>query len=595
MVRIQPLRAAPRSLYICQTCRHARPQLPSSSRSSPQQTTRSITRVHVEKIKRSQEEWRERSDLISSGQAPSMLSRLEERGYINQIVGPRDDLENLLTMRRIGVYAGIDPTAPSMHLGHLIPFMALAFFYIHGYSVHYLLGGFTASIGDPTGRLTGRAEQSPGLRKTNMASLHNQLKRFMASVEKYAERRGYLREWAWRKALTNNAAWWSKTTARDFLFVLGRHVRLGPMLGRDTVKNRLDGDGMSFSEFSYPLVQAYDWWHLFQQGVQLQIGGADQFGNILTGTELIKSIAKEDHPYQTALRDLAATERKSRIRTTNDPFGFTVPLLTTVSGEKFGKSAGNAVWLDESMTSPFELYQFLLRSADADVEKFLRLLTFVPLEEIKGLMEQHEQDASKRIPHHKLAKEIVELIHGLGAADKAEAEHRGLYGKAVSVNGILQTVDTQKKESSKGNGKAGFINPQVNKHAQPLSRETTGTPHIQLPRSLVIGQPLSRICWSAGLTSSKSEAQRLISAAGLYIGANADAKGGMDDALSFTPAKSASWDLLERYIIDEKLLILRVGKWKMKIINIVSDTEFAQSGQTCPGWDQKVEDAPKSS
>lgn len=210
-------------------------------------------------------------------------------------------------------------------------------------------------------------------------------------------------------------------------------------------------------------------------------------------------------------------------------------------------------------------------------------------------MEQHEQDASKRIPHHKLAKEIVELVHGLGAADKAEAEHRGLYGKTVSVSGILQTVDTQMKESSQGNGKAGFINPQVNKHAQPLSRETAGTPHIQLPRSLVFNQPLSRICWSAGLTSSKSEAQRLINAAGLYIGADADAKGGMDDALSFTPAKSASWDLLEKYIIDGKLLILRVGKWKMKIINIVPDKEFAQSGQTCPGWDQDEEEAPKSS
>jgi len=210
-------------------------------------------------------------------------------------------------------------------------------------------------------------------------------------------------------------------------------------------------------------------------------------------------------------------------------------------------------------------------------------------------MEEHEQDASKRIPHHKLAKEIVELIHGLGAANTAEAEHRALYGKMVSVSGILQTVGAPKQETLEEMYQAGFVNPQVNKHAKPLSRESAGSPHIQLPRSLVIGQPLSRVCWSAGLTSSKSEAQRLINAAGLYIGANADAKGGMDDALSFTPAKGASWDLLQKYIIDEKLLILRVGKWKMKIINIVSDEEFAQSGKTCPGWEQNAEDATKSS
>lgn len=123
-----------------------------------------------------------------------------------------------------------------------------------------------------------------------------------------------------------------------------------------SVKNRLDGDGMSFSEFSYPLVQAWDWWQLFKGGVQLQIGGADQFGNILAGAEVVKSIAKEDHPYQVEL----TREGKSGMAATNDPLGFTVPLLTTASGEKFGKSAGNAVWLDENMTSPFELYQVSL-------------------------------------------------------------------------------------------------------------------------------------------------------------------------------------------------------------------------------------------
>lgn len=230
-----------------------------------------------------------------------------------------------------------------------------------------------------------------------------------------------------------------------------------------------------------------------------------------------------------------------------------------------------------------------MRSADADVEKFLRLLTFVPLPEIKSLMEQHELDTSKRIPHHKLAKELVELVHGLGAADQAEAEHRGLYGKAVTINSILKTGEIQTKHASERSGNEGFINPQTNKHAPPLTRETSGSPHIQLPRSLVIGQPLSRISYSAGLVSSKSEGQRLINAGGLYIGANSDAKGGMDDALNFTPARSADWNLLSKYVVDEKLLILRVGKWRLKIINIVPDEEYAESGQTCPGWEDQQE------
>lgn len=205
-------------------------------------------------------------------------------------------------------------------------------------------------------------------------------------------------------------------------------------------------------------------------------------------------------------------------------------------------------------------------------------------------MEQHELDSSKRIPHHRLAKEIVELIHGLGAADKAEAEHRGMYGKAVTINSILKTPTADATPPSEGKPNEGFINPQTNKHAQPLTRETSGSPHIQLPRSLVIGQPLSRICCSAGLVSSKSEGQRLINAGGLYIGANADAKGGMDDALNFTPARSADWRLLEKYVMDEKLLILRVGKWRLKIIDIVSDEEYAESGLTCPGWEKSEED-----
>ena len=200
-------------------------------------------------------------------------------------------------------------------------------------------------------------------------------------------------------------------------------------------------------------------------------------------------------------------------------------------------------------------------------------------------MEEHEKDASKRIPHHKLAKEFVELVHGLGASEQAEEEHRALFRKGVSLKDITKNAEAKhEQQGSEEDSTETFINPSLNKHAQPLTRETAGPIRILLPKSLVIGQPLSRVSWAAGLVSSKAEGQRLINNGGLYIGATADGKRNMDDDLSFTPARSPSWEDLSNYVIDQKLLILRVGKWRLKIIDVVPDEEYARSGQTCPGW-----------
>ncbi|KAL2438750.1 Tyrosine-tRNA ligase, mitochondrial [Exophiala dermatitidis] len=587
-----PLRAARRSLYICQSCRqHLRANETARLASNPSHSQqRWISKGHVRKIQEAEKEWRTRAEHIEAGRIKPFLSLLEERGYINQTVGSKEDLNRLLTHRRVGVYAGIDPTAPSMHVGHMIPFMVLAWFYIHGYDTHFVLGGFTASIGDPTGRLTGRQQQTPSQRKANMAAMHAQLKRLGVSIEKYAARRGYVKEWAWHRALDNNVTWWKNTSARDFLSVLGRHVRIGPMLGRDTVKNRMEkGDGMSFAEFSYPLVQAWDWWHLFQKGVQIQVGGADQFGNILAGAEAIKQMAKESHEYQQALRQTQLIDEENGVNVTSDPMGLTVPLLTTASGEKFGKSAGNAVWLDPEMTSIFDLYQFFLRTADADVEKYLKLFTFLPLAEIRGVIEEHEKDQSKRVAQHKLAKEFVELIYGHEAADTAEAEHRQLFNKKLSLSDITASLAEARSTQPAATDSPNFINPSLNKHAQPLRREDNAAVHVKLPKSLVIGKPLSHVLWAVGLAGSRTEGQRLINAGGAYIGANADAKGGMDDALSFTPAKTAAWEELSKFIIDEKILILRVGKWRLKIIDIVPDEEYEAAGLTCQAWESLKE------
>ena len=324
-----------------------------------QNQRRWISHNYVRKIARAEDDWTDRANDIKDGKKRSVLEVLEERGFVNQIVGTHDQLKHLLDNRRTGIYAGIDPTAPSMHVGHMVPFMALSWMYVYGYPVYFLLGGATARIGDPEGRLEARDSVNRQTFKANMTNMHMQLKRFGASMEKYAERRGYEKEWAWRRSLVNNSTWQDKAPMTNFLRMMGAGVRVGPMLGRDSVKNRLEkGDGMSFAEFAYPLVQAWDWWELFQKGVQVQIGGADQFGNILQGADAVKFVADHDTAH------LQRLEQEEKIRAnvggavvTDDPMGWTVPLLTTASGEKFGKSAGNAVWLNSDMTSCFDLYQ----------------------------------------------------------------------------------------------------------------------------------------------------------------------------------------------------------------------------------------------
>lgn len=447
------------------------------------------------------------------------------------------------------------------------------------------MGGFTARIGDPTDRLTARAEQATTERVKNAANMFEQLKKLGVNIEKYAEGKGYQREWAWRRAVLNNATWWQKVTVGDYMRLLGRHVRVGPMLGRDSVKNRLEkGDGMSYAEFSYPLIQGWDWWQQFQTGTQLQIGGADQFGNILAGAECVKSIMKNDIPF---MQKLAADTNGSTA--TTDPMGFTVPLLTTSKGEKFGKSAGNAVWIDKQLTSSFDLYQFFVRTADEDVEKYLKLLTFLPMSEIRQTMIEHKTDESKRLAQHKLAHNFVELVHGLAAANEAEAQHSQVF----SNNLTLADVQKQLKENTTtADGRPADINPSLNRHAKPLDQHSSYDVNIKLPQSLIFQQPLSRILYSAGLVASRSEGQRMINNRGVYIGGKVGKEGeiaAMEDQISYVPATDAKWSFVEPLILDGNILILRTGKWKKKFIEIIPDEEYEASGLTCPGWKEETE------
>ncbi|KAI9674867.1 MAG: tyrosyl-tRNA synthetase [Trizodia sp. TS-e1964] len=545
-----------------------------------------IGQKYLAKLDQAEKEWQAQAVLIRQGKKESMLSILESRGLVDTIAGDRNKLDQLFTSKRIGAYVGIDPTAPSLHVGHLLPLMSLFWLYVHGYQTVSLLGGATASIGDPTGRTKSRAKEVSSLRKAHMVSMHYQLKKLWRTAESYGNKHGYRWEWAWRRGIENNSTWLNKIPVMDFLKILGSGIRIGTMLGRDTyacpflivsqlkiyqliivvfsrnsVRNRLEkGDGMSLAEFTYPTLQAWDWWHLYKtRNIQIQIGGSDQFGNIIAGMDAIKHIQPPES------EDMA-------------PLGFTSPLLTTSSGEKFGKSAGNAIWLDKEMTSSFDLYQFFLRTTDADVSRYLKMFTFLPIPQIDALVEEHMKTPEQRKAQHVLAREVIWLVHGERESKDAEKQHRTMFGSKSIPASLLNQSDPVEDPNA-----PGYV---------PTTHLNAPAMHIKLPRSLVINQSIPRILFSAGLVASRSKGQQVTASQGAYIGSRADSKGSMSDDLTFTPVKLWNPAKTESYIIDNDLLILRVGKWKVKIIKIISDEEFEQLGLSAPGW--KEDAKPKA-
>ncbi|KAK2766671.1 tyrosyl-tRNA synthetase [Arachnomyces sp. PD_36] len=527
--------------------------------------------------------WAAKAKEIKEGKRQSFIQMLDERGLLNSVAGERDLLEKIINEKRVGIYSGVDPTGPSLHIGHMLPFMVLAWAYVYGIRSVWLLGGSTAQVGDPSGRLEGRKKTHSSVRKANMANMHMQLKRLGMSVERYGEKYGYQREWSWRRVLQNNNTWWNKQPMLEVMRDLGSWTRIGPMLGRDTVKNRLEkGGGMSFAEFGYPVMQAWDWWMLYKQlRVQVQVGGSDQYGNILFGTEAVKQIAKNH--VTPDLRD-PMTDDLSK------PIGFTTPLLTSSSGEKMGKSSGNAIWLDSSLTSTFDLYQYFIRTSDQDVERYLKLFTFIPIPKIAEIMEEQKKDPSKRVAQHALARDFVELIHGRIEAEKVQESHRQAFASKTTPQPVkpAQPSDTRNPKS-----KVGFWNPAADPLAKPTTFETTLSPHVTLPESLVYNQFLHKVLWHAGLVSSKSEGHRVAVNRGAYVGSRPGDSGKMEDAVAYTPIKTWGPEKTKDFILDGGLLILRVGKWKVKIVKIIPDEEFEAQGLTAPGWKEEDAAEPK--
>ena len=331
----------------------------------------------------------------------NLIEELRWRGLIQDIMpGTEEQLAKEMTTG----YIGFDPTADSLHIGSLVPILLLVHLQRAGHKPLALVGGATGIVGDPSGRTAERTMLSEAELKKNLAGIEKQLRKFLdfdPSKKNAAE-------------VVNNYDWFQGYSFLDFIREVGKHITVNYMLNKDSVRKRLDSEtGMSFTEFTYQLIQGYDFYWLFHhKSCRLQMGGSDQWGNITTGTEIIR--------------------RKSG----GEAFAFTCPLLTKADGGKFGKSEGGNVWLDPEKTTPFQFYQFWLNASDLDAERWIRIFTLLPHQEIEALNEAHRKDASKRILQKRLAEEVTVFVHG-----------REEYNRAIETTGKLFSQQKAPAES----------------------------------------------------------------------------------------------------------------------------------------------------
>lgn len=323
----------------------------------------------------------------------ALLQDLQARGLIAQATDI-DTLSALLDEKKIALYCGFDPTADSLHIGHLLPVLAMRRFQQAGHKPVALVGGATGMIGDPSFKAAERSLNSAETVQGWVESIKNQLKPFLSFEGENAA------------IMANNADWFAQMNCLDFLRDIGKHFSVNAMLAKESVKQRIERDdvGISFTEFAYALLQGYDFAELHRRhGVMLQIGGSDQWGNITWGTDLTRRLHQQN------------------------VFGLTLPLVTKSDGTKFGKTEGGAVWLDAKKTSPYQFYQFWLKLADADVYQFLKYFTFLSIEEIDAIEARDRASGSKPEAQRILAEEMTRLIHGEAALEAAQRITESLF------------------------------------------------------------------------------------------------------------------------------------------------------------------------
>ncbi|WP_408607811.1 tyrosine--tRNA ligase [Bacillus xiapuensis] len=312
------------------------------------------------------------------------MQELEWRGIVYQQTD-EEGMKELLNKESVSLYCGVDPTADSMHIGHLLPFLTLRRFQNHGHRPIVLVGGATGMIGDPSGKREERKLQTPEMVEHNVACIKKQLEKiFEFGGENGAK-------------LVNNHDWVGSMNVVTFLRDFGKNIGVNYMLAKDIVSSRLES-GISFTEFTYTILQAMDFYHLYENyNCKIQIGGSDQWGNITTGLEMIRKLKPDGEK----------------------AYGMTIPLVTKADGTKFGKTESGAIWLDPEKTSPYEFYQFWINTADADVVKYLKIFTFLPPEKIEELEASVQTEAHLRKAQKALAAEMTRFIHGEEALEQA--------------------------------------------------------------------------------------------------------------------------------------------------------------------------------
>jgi len=338
--------------------------------------------------------------------ANNFIAVLKWRGMIHDVMPGAE--EHLLEQMR-SAYVGFDPTADSLHIGNLVPIMLLAHYQRCGHKPVALVGGATGMIGDPSGKSAERNLLDEATLHHNQEAIKKQLAHFLDFDSDLPN----------TALMVNNYDWMKDFSFLDFIRDVGKHITVNYMMAKDSVKNRISSDsneGMSFTEFTYQLVQGYDFLHLYQaHQCTIQMGGSDQWGNITTGTELIRRVGN------------------------GKGFAITCPLITKSDGSKFGKSEGGNVWLDPKRTSPYKFYQYWLNSSDEDAENYIKIFTFLEKNEIEALVQIHREQPHLRQLQNRLAQEITTMVHGSEHCENAEKAAQILYSKAFKSD--IQTLD----------------------------------------------------------------------------------------------------------------------------------------------------------
>lgn len=426
----------------------------------------------------------------------NLIEELRWRGMIQDIMpGTEEQLQKEMTT----AYIGFDPTADSLHIGSLVPILLLVHLQRAGHKPIALVGGATGMIGDPTGKSEERNLLDEDVLQQNVAGIKKQLEQFLnfdSSLPNAAE-------------MANNYDWFHSISFLQFIRDAGKHITVNYMMAKDSVKKRLESEnGMSFTEFTYQLIQGYDFYYLYNnKHCKLQMGGSDQWGNIVTGTELIR--------------------RKAG----GEAFAFTCPLIKKADGSKFGKSEKGNVWLDSSKTSPYEFYQFWLNTSDADAESYIKIFTFLTREDIETIISQHKGNEQQRQLQKRLAQEVTAFLHGTHNLQKAQQATDLLFSKDT-----LNIINTLSKEE--------------------LQDTLEGVPAIEVTSDAIHSSPnIVSFLSETGIFPSKGEARKMVQGGGVSINKK--------------KVTDTNLEISSNQFINERFLFVQKGKTNFYLLKLV--------------------------